>query len=552
MRSDAGCATARMLGDEAMFRRQGFWWTGTVLLFLWSCWPYLRQPPGADDWKNLWLVQNVPFWDFLWDPLAAGYTFRFFFEPTWPLTYYVDAPAAAVLGVAGHHVVNAISALAIAALLAHMVRIAGASGRVAVMAALIFLFSPPVWFAVGFGAARNYLVATTFALGALLPFWHAALTRRPCGRSAIVLSALLYGLAAGSKEATASLPLALFALDLMSGRSLLRAVANMLGHTAVLLALVCWRLHILGGLGGYWMEPTVHWDNLYTGVPMLGEFLWGAPWPWLLLVPWILMRRDVAAVFAVSYASSFAPFVFAGELDTGPHYPISAVRFLLFWAFAVGIVGAAAGRWVAAARTRGARHAVLVAMVVVLLSLQWQQRSVVDDALRRLLPREELPLAIGDEGLQVVTEHSKSLAYAHQSRRDARAWLGAYQTPPSLQITQALGFAAPAGVARRNIRAELPPLRLAALEIGASRIWVDDRGRFHIRLAESAGEDLSLTWIHENGPTRWVVTLPIGRRNIDFPLTHSIRAIILSRPAVPTERLEYFLWESPFFRSSYP
>ena len=71
-------------------------------------------------------------------------------------------------------------------------------------------------------------------------------------------------------------------------------------------------------------------------------------------------------------------------------------------------------------------------------------------------------------------------------------------------------------------------------------------------LPEAALGHLYLSWIQENDSTRWVVTLPLQRRRIDFPLNYSIREVMLTdirpgEPAWPTR-----VWESPFFRSRYP
>lgn len=537
-----------------MLRWPALGFAAIALAFVLSSLPYLALLPGDDDWKNLWLVQNIPFWRFLSEPLAAGYTFRFYFEPTWPLSYYPDLWLAPVLGTVGHHLVNVIAALGVAFVLTRLVAAAGGSPRVALGTAAIFLFSPPVWFAVGFGAARNYLIATFFALLALLPFWRAAFAGAPCRAFGIGASALFYALAVGSKESTASLPLLLFFLDLRSGRRPWRAVAHMLPHAAALGGLLLWRTHILGGFGGYWMEPSLTWSNLLDAVPMLADFLWGTRWLLVLFAPLLWIRRDLTLTFAVAYLSCFSPFVLAGDLTDGPEHPIPAVRFLLFWALSLAFAGPAASAAMTARGLHRTRVAVLVAVGALAVGIQWTQRGVLDAAFPRLLPTAPLAAETVDGGVgtEIVSGHSKSLIYAHQLGPADRAPLVAYQTPPSYQLARALGIVPPPGSIQRKIRPDWIAPELVPLELGRSRIWADASGHLRIRLDDGLEEGLSLTWIHENGPTRWVTTLPVGRREIDFPLTYSIRKIVLARLAPTTQRWEVFVWDSPYFRPAFP
>jgi len=519
-------------------------------LFLLSSLPYLALAPAADDWKNLWLVQNVPPWRFLTDPLIAGYTFRFYFEPTWPLLYYVDTVAAPLLGNLGHHLVNAAGAVAIGIVLARMVAIGSGSTAAALGAASVFWLSSPVWFAVGFGPARNYVVATCFSLLATLPFWRAYFRGRPCSPRAVGLSALAYALAVGSKEATAALPLLLVFLDLRSGRSLPRAVVAMVPHAAALAGLLAWRVHLLGGIGGYWMEPEISVLNLVNLLPMLADMLWGSAWPLWLLVPLLALRPALAALLAAGYVATAAPFILAGDILAAPHYPLLAVRFLLVWALLVAVAAIAAGTTVTLGRVT-TRGALIAFTVVALLALQFGQRPPLDAGLRRFLPPVDLPLA-SDDGIEIHSEHSKAIAYAHMTTGPDRPPLAAFQTPPSYQLARGLGFHDSAGLRPERIRDDWGEPELVPLEMHDSRIWADDHGRIHMRLAADLLHELYLTWVHDNGPTRWVVTMPIGRQVIDFPLTPSIRAIILARLSLETTRWEVFVWESPFFQETYP
>jgi len=529
-----------------MARRTHVWFTAVAAVFVASCLPYLGLALGSDSWKNLWLVQNVPFWTFLSDPLAAGYVFRFYFEPVWTLLYYVDVAAEPWVGGIAYRLVNIFAALVIAAQIVAYVGPTARAGGIA--AALLFLLSPPVWFCVGLPTARNYLVGTVFALLALWPFWRAHERRTPVSWVQALVSGLCYGLAVGSKEAMATLPVLLFFLDLRAGRRLPGAVATMLPHMVALALLLAWRWHILGSIGGYWMQTPVLPSNVVTVFPMLADFLWGAAWPVVALVIVAVFWRGGATATSVALGCfvAVAPFALAGDLVDGGYYPFASARLLLPWALIVILIG----HVVAKLSGRGAQVAVVLGIAC--LGLQWSQRSVTDVGLAMLLPADALPAADAAEPFAIISSASMALAYEHQARPNPKPILAAYQSPPSYQLDRALGWKLPAGARTERIRADWIVPKLTPLALGDSQVWADASGHFHARLAAGVERDLTLSWIHENGATRWVATLPVGRRRIDLPLSYSVRAIVLSRVSLESDRWETFVWESPFFRPTYP
>lgn len=516
-------------------------------LALATCLPYAWYWPDADSWKNLWLVANVSPTQFYFDPLAAGFVFHFYFEPLWPLLYYVDSLLAPFLGLFGYHVVNLVAAAAIAGTLARLAVLAGAAPSVATAAAVLFLASPAMWLCIGLATARNYLLGTLFALLAVLPFWRAWLQQQPLTWCGIMASALAYGLAVGSKEAMAGVPLLLFVLALANGRHLGRALVAMLPHTLLLALLLGWRLYLLGGLGGYWMESVTRWSNLAVVPLALGEFLWASPWPAVLFVAALARRRDLLRMTAIGYVACAAPLILAGDITAAELYPYGAVRLIHFWA----LVLAASAASIGPLAPRSRRAIAVVGIVVGLLFLQGRQAELVQRGLQRFTPQDRLPDAAG---LIATSDHSMALAFEHQLRPANRAPLASYQSPPTYQLDRALGFELTAAAERLRIRDDWAAPELPPLDLGSSRLWADDLGRMHLRLAPEllAQPGLTLTWFHQNGPTRWGVTLPVGRAQIDFPLSYSMRTLVLARIDPKTTRWPAYVWTSPFWRATYP
>lgn len=521
---------------------------GLAIAFIATCLPYLALAPGSDATKNLWLVHSVAPWTFLTDPKAAGYVFRFFFEPLWPLLYYVDALLAPWTGNVAYHVVNVGAALAIGAILPRFLR--PAQRPAASFAIFALLASPLVWFVVGMSTARNYLVATTFALLALHPYWAAAESGRTVTCAEAVRSAVFFALAIATKEAMATFPLIFFLLDLYRRRSLPGSILAVAPHAAALGLLVAWRWHILGGPGGYWMSPAVNADNLPLAFVMLGELQWGSWWPAVALVLAVATLRagKPAAFLALAALIAAAPFVFAGDIGGAEFRPFAGARMLAPAAFFTLILA----RALASLGTRAMRAS--VAAAVVLVALQWGQRDLVARGLSIAIPLDEYAAgaARSAEPVALISAGSMEFAYAHQMRSEPKPPLFSYQTPQSYRLDLALGRRFPEGTKTLRIREDWRPPELVPLDLQGSRVWADRSGHFRARLAPEILQNLTLTWIHENGPTHWVVTLPVGRTEINLPLSYSVRAIVLAQISVDGNRWPVLVWKSPFFRPTYP
>lgn len=521
---------------------------GLAMAFIATCLPYLALAPGSDATKNLWLVHTVAPWTFLTDPKAAGYVFRFFFEPLWPLLYYIDAMLAPLMGNAGYHVVNVGAALAIGAILPRFLR--PAQRPAASFAIFALLASPLIWFVVGMSTARNYLVATTFALLALHPYWAAAENGRTVTPAEAFRSGVYFALAVATKEAMATFPLIFFLLDLHRRRSLRGSVLAVSPHAVALALLVVWRWHILGGMGGYWMSASIRPDNLPLAFLMFGELQWGAWWPGIALAMAVAaLRVGKPALFLVLAALITAtPFVLAGDMGGAEFRPFAGARMLAPAVFFTLILA----RALASLGARATQAS--IAAAALLVALQWGQRDLIARGLSIAIPIDEY--AAGAAGsadpVALISAGSMEFAYAHQIRREPKPPLFSYQTPQSYRLDLALGRQFPEGTKTLRIRDDWRAPELVPLDLRGSVIGADESGHFRARLAPEILQNLTLTWIHENGPTHWVVTLPVGRTEIDLPLSYSVRAIVLAQVTVDGDRWPAFVWTSPFFRSTYP
>ncbi len=519
-----------------------------AIAFVATCLPYVTLPPGSDATKNLWLIHNVAPWTFLSDPQAAGYVFRFFFEPIWPLLYYVDAMLVPWMGNPGYHVVNVVTAAMIGSVLLRFLRPEQRTSGAIVVFALFA--SPLMWFVIGMSTARNYLVATLFALLALHPFWSAWENGLAIRRAGALRSCMFFALAVATKEAMATIPVWFFCLDLHRRHSLRGSILAVSPHAVALALLIVWRWHILGGMGGYWMSPTVNLENLPMAFVMLGELQWGDCWPWIAAAAGLAaFRVGTPGLFlGLGMLIAAAPFVLAGNMAGAEFRPFAGARMLVPAALAT-ILSARALASLGARRIQAS-----LAATAILLALQWEQRDLVSRGLSIAIPVDEYAAGAAEsaEPVALISAGSMEFAFAHQMRAEPKPPLFSYQTPPSYRLDLALGRHIPAGAKTIRIREDWRPPELYPLDLHGSRVWADATGHFHARLAPEILDDMTLTWIHENGSTHWVVTLPVGRPEIDLPLSYSVRSIVLAKVVQNSNRWPAFVWNSPYFRPRYP
>lgn len=510
-----------------------------ILLFVVSHAEMLRLPAGVDSLGFYWMVKNLPPSSLVTDPLSAGYGFLFYFEPVLVYLHYIDLLAVPWLGNAGHHVAALVGVFGAAVLLARMVAQASRDAGIGLLAAALFLFSVPTSFDVSFTPMVHYPFSVLFALLSLRPAWNEWLGGRRVRTAAAVESALWYGLAVASKESAAALPLLIGALRLAAGTSLMSCALQLTLHAFVLVAVLAWRIAILGGFGGYFTSEPVVPANLIAAGPALLEMVWGSAYVALPIAAWLLLRAPRSlALAAVAYVASVLPFILttplSGSVQVGG-------RLILTWALLLLLI-------VPELRRYGGK--VRLAVVVVLLLLQTGRYDGVRAAAVAELPPDAAVPKASDGPETVVSTHALWYALEHQLRPEPKPDLHASFGERTPAVAQLLGFGEGAGK---------PPQQRGELDLTGLEFGADARGRFHLRAAAARlrSDDptlpsrLYLALQYDNGKTHWMVAMPVGRTRVDFPLSYSIRAVILFEPSA-SEVLPVHVWMSPFFRDPYP
>lgn len=522
-------------------RRSGLAVAGSTLLaaiFVATCWPFLRMPMGVDTLGFYWMVKHLPAWSLVTDPLSAGYTFVFFFEPVLVYLHYVDLWTEPWLGAAAHHVGALVGALAAAAVLARMVYRASGNLGQAGGAVALFLFSAVTWFDVGYTPMVHYTFCTLFSLLALSPSWDERFGGA-AGSGANLKSALWYGLAVGAKESAAALPLVIFVMRWQSGRRPLQIVGSLVPHGVALALLVGWRHFILGGMGGYfYVEEVWGGQNLARSVWALAESLWNGH---ALVVASaaglsaLWLRTAAVPLALLAYLASILPFFLTAPL---PIDLFAGGRLILSWALLLLFLVPGRRSWGGS----------LLAVALLIVQLQGWPRTAA--GIWRQLPEAAAqPEAAEADGV-MVSYSALWHALDHQLRAQPKSLFQAYITPTEVALAAALGEA-PAGAAGDATIPRVEPLDMSGIDISA-----DERGRFHLRIADerfrrSGSPPLYLALDYRNGTTRWLAAFGAARRRIDFPLNPSIRAVILFDPRQGAS-WPVFEWKSPFFTDPFP
>lgn len=508
------------------------------VLFTLSQASLLRLPPGVDSLGFYWMVKELSPFALVTDPLSAGYTFVFYFEPVLVYLHYISLATVPWLGNPGHHLAGLLGAFAAAAVLAHMVKRTSGDPTLGLLGAGLFLFSSPAVFDVASTIMVHYLYVVLFSLLSLRPAWNEWLAGDRVRTTGVLESALWYGLAVGSKESAAALPLLIGALHLSSGVSLTVGAARLVPHGLVLLALLAWRVYILGGVGGYFNHDPFFPSNLIFAAQALFAPLWGSAYLIVPVAVWLLVRSPKrAALAAVAYIATTLPFVFAPTLFPGVQV---GGRMILTWALLLLLIIPELRRLGAITRA---------AIAVAFLFLQAGQLEEVRRVAAAEVPSDwETPRAVANDET-VVSPHALWYALEHQLRSEPKGDLHAFLYDLGLTLSGVLELTTEGG----------PHPKAADLDLRGLRFWADSGGRFHLRADAERLRPVDPSWParlfaalqYDNGKTHWLIPLPVGRQRVDFPLNYSLRAIILFEVG-DTEAWPIHVWHSPFFVDPYP
>lgn len=507
--------------------------------FLLSIAPFVQFGPGIDSLGALWQWKEIPARCWLFDPLCASYVYVFFFEPAYTLLHAPALVLAPAIGVPAYHAAGVAGVVVLAATLGGMVFELGRSSRLALAAAALISLSFPSWVSVADTSWCHYPWASAFGLLAVRPFFLGWWRREPVGVGAALVSAAAYGIGLSLKESVATMP-ALGALLALDARIPWRTIVLRLApHAGILALFVAWRVHVLGGLGGYFFAPEWVPSNVWRAAPVLFELTWSAPWLIAALAAGLALRAPRAAFLgALAFFVASAPFVMAYPIQTAPTYgPRLLLPLALFLLFAAACLTRAPSRrvtfgWVSA-----------TALLLVCAGIR--HGAVEPPPLSPAVPQVPWTRPVA-----LVSEEWISFAFLHHLSDAPGAPLFAYRTAGDVALGRALGLEIPGDA----LRLELPDgdarPTLVPFEGDGVTLEIDGRGRVRLRSARLPG-NLRLGLLYRNGGVRWVASFPVGRRRIDFPLTPSIERVVLFEPR-PDGRWPAKVVPSPFFRSPYP
>lgn len=369
----------------------------------------------------------------------------------------------------------------------------------AFLAGFAILAAPATVYAARTLMVRHYVEGVCFSVGALL------LWRRRDWRWAPLWAALLYFLAALSKEVFAPLPLLMALISVWQSEPLRRAALRVLPTAVAAAVYAAWRTVMLGSIGGYGDSPT---PGQLARIPLSlwgwirGEGLLIAGMVWLvvmLLIVWSAMRSSpIFGGFAAATVVLFAclPLVPLGGSPLGFRFAFVPTVVLLCSVIA------------AASRLGAGRRRVALAWLVAAVAVAGVfQRPITQAAKRRMAA----------EGKYVWNQAggaSPLLASSHIWYIDGLRFLRRTRTPsePPRVLHSLHGIVLeridPASMVEIGSSGEPGPLsaerRTAARTLARSRVEVPPAFQLRLRhrnhVLEWSVSDVSRPWLYATMP----------------------------------------------------
>lgn len=509
--------------------------------FVLSAGSFLTQIPTLDSWMAIWLARELPWWQPLVDPLSAGYTYLFFFEPLFVPVHVLAVHLQPLLGDLAFHLVSVVGVTLMGGLMGWWLLRAGTTLAVAVLVPAVFLLSPPSWYTVAESSAAHYTLATLLGLVALWPAVACLFTGASIGWRGALFAAVAYGLACVGKESVAGLPIVFAGLLVAAQVPVGRTIGLVLPQVLALIPVLIWKWTILGGLGGYFFAPPLTLENLYVAPAMLFQVNWGRPLiavGLLVLAIWCRPRVGVALLAVV--LGTVAPFVLMLPFEPTVYF---AFRLLLFWALFLLLVG-----WAVAARPGWA--AVFSLAAVGLIALQWPQRQEVERTVATILAQERDPPTWAENLIGFSSEFRGGQAVRHYFAPEPKGELLILRSAMEWHLYQALGLPVPSP-ARVIGDDDGQQLSLAPLPMDGVVMQADARGRFSLEVPTALLGNLRLGLLSRNGKFSALISLGVGQTRVRFPLNYSVDSVLLFRRR-DDGVLEVHRWRSPFFQPAYP
>ena len=229
-----------------------FFFTAFLLYF-----PTIATGFFSDDWHYLEQYQNIG-----WECFSTNCYDQFFL----PLTHVIELVLYDIFGNNGtpYHLFSLTIHVLICFQLYKLFVDLKTGTAWAFLGALIFLSSPFHTETIVWVSSKSYLIASLLGLISVRHFLKG-------GNKNIIISAILFGLAAVTKEIVYTLPVALFAFQFMTSKSLKKSILPLIPFGIVLIAVLIGRYVVLGTLvGGY---GDAHIVSIYTLFSHFGVYL---------------------------------------------------------------------------------------------------------------------------------------------------------------------------------------------------------------------------------------------------------------------------------------
>ena len=248
---------------------------------------------------------------------------RWFFTPLLPLSFKLDWHLFR-LNPFGYHIHNYLIIL-INSLILYKIARFYLPGFYSLLSSIFFLFSIPAFVNIGALSWRHYIWGCLFTL--LSFYLYKRFEQTNIGKF-LISSIMCYFVAILFKSAFATLPLAVFLLSKLRPSKRIKILGI---YMCVFLFYLIWRIHILGGIGGYFFipSPTVS-GSIFTilfKIPYtISKTIWGVPF-FIYLIPialFIVRKRLGIAIFFLVLIS-ISPFIFTRADESY----IFAAKFIL-------------------------------------------------------------------------------------------------------------------------------------------------------------------------------------------------------------------------------
>ena len=239
---------------------------------------------------------------------------RWFFTPLLPISFKLDWYLFK-LNPWGYHLHNYFLILANALVIYKITRLY-LPPRYCLLAAIFFLFSVPAFINIANSSLRHYSWGCLFIF---LGFYLYKRFEEKGSKKLLLFSIICYFIATLFKSVFILFPLAILALSQLDLHKRFKVFVL---YTVIFLLYFLWRIHILGGLGGYTFIPTpdlLHAiSTLFLNIPyIIGKTIWRIPFfTYFIFLGLIIIKPRLGIILFFLTLLSATPFIFTKPSET--------------------------------------------------------------------------------------------------------------------------------------------------------------------------------------------------------------------------------------------